>query len=213
MKKKCGRKGHAKRNHNYKTAKANTAMKNNKQLPEVECMRLAWQCQNALGTAEGVKKAVHENMFDNLRVLMEHDGFDMSFMDDPVSKVIVDSKCKEVKTKIEENAVIVAEEFQENMTMYIAYSEHTEFLVKILNLDCWQSRFNFFLANYYIMLMTHYRDRDALIETLTDAAYGYVSEYKSAAYEHTINLLSIVVLDEPIFELSIVTEHIEKTSV
>lgn len=96
--KKHVRKAHAKKNHNYKNVKENKNMKNGRKMTEVENLMFTLQMQNATGDADQMKSIVHEELFYNLRTLMEVDGFDMSFMD---TQPFIEALCLANKEQIE----------------------------------------------------------------------------------------------------------------
>lgn len=217
--KKHVRKSHSKKNHNYKNVKENKNMKNGRRLTEVENMLFTLQMQNELGDAEHMKNLVHKDLFDNLRVLMENEGFDMSFMDDPVARSLTMAACLDAKRAIEKGEYYTDKEERRNMVMVFGmYMENAdEEYVNVINENHWESRMYLFVGHYAVCLAEHYEDRDLWIRTLAMTAETYKKINHKIAYERTMNYLSLFVLNVPTITLTrdlsaIVDEHIKNMS-
>lgn len=204
MRKKHARKAHAKKNHNYKNVKENKNMKNGRKMTEVENLIFTLQMQNELGDAEHMKNLVHEDLFDNLRALMENEGFDMNFMDDPDIQPCIVTLCSRTKELIEEGNYPMDEDTRKlahkAFGMYL--EDTTEDFINFINADHWQNRMTLFTGIYTVCLLEHYKDRNGWIEFLAKVAEAYEKERRKVAYERIANYLSLFVFDFPSIELS-----------
>lgn len=199
--KKHVRKAHAKKNHNYKNVKENKNMKNGRKMTEVENLMFTLQMQNATGDADQMKSIVHEELFYNLRTLMEVDGFDMSFMD---TQPFIEALCLANKEQIEAGNDVMDWGTRQlaHATFKLYLSRVDDSFVHMVNARDWKHRMHQFVSIYVLCLSEHYADRSGWIKTLAAMAEEYKKANNENAYENTMNYLSLFVLNFPTIELT-----------
>lgn len=199
--KKHVRKAHAKKNHNYKNVKENKNMKNDRKMTEVENLMFTLQMQNATGDADQMKNIVHEELFYNLRTLMEVDGFDMSFMD---TQPFIEALCLANKEQIEAGNDVMDWGTRQlaHATFKLYLSRVDDSFVHMVNAHDWKHRMHQFVSIYVLCLSEHYADRSGWIKTLAAMAEEYKKANNENAYENTMNYLSLFVLNFPTIELT-----------
>ena len=199
--KKHVRKAHAKKNHNYKNVKENKNMKNGRKMTEVENLMFTLQMQNATGDADQMKSIVHEELFYNLRTLMEVDGFDMSFMD---TQPFIEALCLANKEQIEAGNDVMDWGTRQlaHATFKLYLSRVDDSFVHMVNARDWKHRMHQFVSIYVLCLSEHYADRSGWIKTLAAMAEEYKKANNENAYENTMNYLCLFVLNFPTIELT-----------
>ena len=176
-------------------------MKNGRKMTEVENLMFTLQMQNATGDADQMKSIVHEELFYNLRTLMEVDGFDMSFMD---TQPFIEALCLANKEQIEAGNDVMDWGTRQlaHATFKLYLSRVDDSFVHMVNARDWKHRMHQFVSIYVLCLSEHYADRSGWIKTLAAMAEEYKKANNENAYENTMNYLSLFVLNFPTIELT-----------
>ena len=157
-------------------------MKNGRKMTEVENLMFTLQMQNATGDADQMKSIVHEELFYNLRTLMEVDGFDMSFMD---TQPFIEALCLANKEQIEAGNDVMDWGTRQlaHATFKLYLSRVDDSFVHMVNARDWKHRMHQFVSIYVLCLSEHYADRSGWI-TIRE----FFAE-KQAAKEGTVRQL------------------------
>ena len=170
-----------------------------RKINELEGFMLA----NMFDDADELRLIVQKNMFDNMVVLFENEGYDMSFMDS-INGVEMKKTAVDLENKFEQGG-----DFDENSleTLYIIFISYLEFgettnkYVEYINSQTTEMRVGNFLTKYFFCMRMNFYDRQNFISFLCEKAQEYKDNGNTVAYDRTANYLSMLLFNESSVEL------------
>ena len=190
-----------------------------RKMNELEGFMFVEAMQNMMGHADEMKLIVHENLFENMVILLKNEGFNMSFIDSQYGTGI-----KEAAIEVEKSigqGLDYEDDFLENLfdtfLIYLELGEDTKEFVEYVNNQSLELKLNNFFSKYLLCVRMNYHERQDFIQFLCRRGQEYKDKGNTIAYDRTVNYLSLLIMNHPSAELSrslhkIVENHVNDKS-